>query len=152
MLPSNKITTVKHNEYGLLVWAKYRIVALENLDSHTWTKIEWFAPVCSLFELRFIIAMAAQHRRIHKKGDVAHTFCQSVLPDSKYNVFCLPAHCSITQSKTHWILKKTLYGMDIIPHHWYNAVRKISMNIWLKPCPNSQCMFKSSIIPGKPTL
>ena len=37
-LPSMTISTIKHDTNGKPIWAKYRIVALRNLDPHTCSK------------------------------------------------------------------------------------------------------------------
>ena len=45
------ITTFKKNGKGNPTRAKYCIVALGNLDPHTWSKQDCFAPVSSQLEL-----------------------------------------------------------------------------------------------------
>ena len=48
------IAVIKYDGEGSPVQAKYRIVALGNLDPHTWSKQDCFAPVLSQMELRFL--------------------------------------------------------------------------------------------------
>jgi hypothetical protein len=52
------ISTIKYNGNGEPDCAKYRIVALGNLDPHNWTKNDCFAPVLSQMELRLLTALA----------------------------------------------------------------------------------------------
>ena len=59
-MPTMAISVIKYDGDGKPVRAKYRIVALGNLDPHNWTKNDCFAPVLSQFELRFLAAFAAQ--------------------------------------------------------------------------------------------
>ena len=60
LLPSMAISTIKHDENGSPIHAKYRICALGNLDSHHWEKSDTFAPVLSQMELRLLITEAAK--------------------------------------------------------------------------------------------
>ena len=59
-IPSMAISTIKKNADGLPIRAKYRIVMLGNLDPHTWTKHDHFAPVMSQLEFRSMIASAVR--------------------------------------------------------------------------------------------
>ena len=45
------VSTIKFDKDGLPKQAKYRIVALGNLDPNLWTKSDVYAPVMSLMEL-----------------------------------------------------------------------------------------------------
>ena len=54
------IISQNHNKYGQPTQAKYRIVALGNLDQYQWSK---FAPVLSLMEIRLLTILAVKHRR-----------------------------------------------------------------------------------------
>ena len=59
-LPSMAISTIKHDENGHPIRAKYRIVALGNLDHHQWHKSDVFAPVLGQMELRLLVAEAVK--------------------------------------------------------------------------------------------
>ena len=61
LLPTMAISTVKFDEFGKPKRAKYRLVALGNLDPHDWNKQDCFAPVMSLMELRLMTAIAVKH-------------------------------------------------------------------------------------------
>ena len=54
------ISTIKTDEEGNPVWAKYRIVVLGNLDPHNWSKSDCFAPVLSQAELRLLTTLATK--------------------------------------------------------------------------------------------
>ena len=58
ILPTMAITTIKYDEHGEPKRAKYRIVALGNLDPHDWSKEECFAPVLSHLELPLFLSIA----------------------------------------------------------------------------------------------
>ena len=62
-LPSMAISTIKRDEKGNPIRVKYRIVALGNLNPHTWTKIDCFAHVMSQLELRCMLAVSVQVQR-----------------------------------------------------------------------------------------
>ena len=76
-LPSMAIATIKKDENGTPKRAKYRIVALGNLDPHLWSKNDCFAPVMSHLQLRILLASAVQLQRHPKAGDFIQAFCQS---------------------------------------------------------------------------
>ena len=86
--------------------AKYRIVALGNLDPHTWSKQDCFAPVLSQQELRLILALSARNKCIPKTGNVSQAFCQSYLPDDEVYVCHPPSGCPITPENSYWRLLK----------------------------------------------
>ena len=49
-LPAMALSTINHNAYDHPIWAKYRIVALGNLDPNTLTNNDCFTPVMSQLE------------------------------------------------------------------------------------------------------
>lgn len=151
-LPSMAISTIKHDEQGQPVRAKYRIVALGNLDPHQWHKSETFAPVLSQLELRLLVAEATKRGIVPKTCDFKQAFIQSVLPNNEKYVLTPPPHCPLTPPNTYLILKKTLYGLKRSPRHWYDKYTAIFNKLGLHQCPNSPCLFHGNIIPGQPPL
>jgi hypothetical protein len=64
-----------------------------------------------------------------------------------------PKGCpSIMPSNTYLLLKKTLYGLNCSPRHWYTTAKQVLMHLNLKPCPNAPCIFTGTLIPDKPPL
>jgi hypothetical protein len=152
IMPTMAISTIKYDGAGNPVRAKYRIVALGNLDPHQWTKSDCFAPVLSQLELRFLTALAVRKKCIPKTGDVTQAFCQSCLPSDEHYICRPPPGCPVTPPNTYWRLKKTLYGLKRSPRHFYELARKLLLNIGLTQHPTSPCIFSGSIIPGEPPL
>jgi deoxyuridine 5'-triphosphate nucleotidohydrolase len=152
LLPTMAIATIKYDGDGKPDRAKYRIVALGNLDPNQWSKSECFAPVLSQLELRFLIALATRQKCIPKTGDVNQAFCQSCLPPDEYYVCKPPPGCPISKPKSYWKLKKTLYGLKRSPRHFYELARKILKSIGLKQHPSSPCIFYGTLIEGEPPL
>lgn len=74
------VNTIKYDVNGAPKRAKYRIVALGNLDNNNWNKCDTYAQVMNLIELRLLTAIAIHHRRILKSGDFKQAFCQTTLP------------------------------------------------------------------------
>ena len=120
-LSSMAISKIKIYEKGNPDRAKYCIIVLGNLDPHDWSNSDCYAPVMSPLELRLLVPIATQMRRIAKTGDISQAFCQSVLSDDERYVIRPPHGCPITPSKTYLLLKKTLYGLRRSPRHWYNT-------------------------------
>ena len=152
IMPTMAISTIKYNGNGEPERAKYRIVALGNLDTNTWSKQDCFAPVMSQFELRFLTAIAARKKCIPKTGDVKQAFCQSYLPEGENYICRPPPGCPLTPSKTYWKLKKTLYGLKRSPRHFYELAKKILIEVGMKPHPTSPCLFTGVLIKGRPPL
>jgi dUTPase len=152
IMPTMAISTIKYDGDGKPNRAKYRIVALGNLDPHTWTKSDCFAPVLSQLELRFLTALAVRKRCIPKTGDVTQAFCQSSLPPDEHYICRPPPGCPITPPNSYWRLKKTLYGLKRSPRHFYMLARKLLLQLGLKQHPTSPCIFYGSIISGEPPL
>lgn len=152
LLPTMAISIIKHDGEGKPDRAKYRIVALGNLDPHNWSKTDCFAPVLSPMELRFLTALATQNKCIPKTGDVRQAFCQSYLPPGEEYICRPPPGCPLTPPGTYWKLKKTLYGLKRSPRHFYELARKTLLSIGLKQHPSSPCIFYGSLIEGQPPL
>ena len=146
------IAIIKYDENGRPTRAKYRIVALGNLDPHKWTKNDCFAPVLSQLELRLLIAIAAQKGCIPKSGDICQAFCQSYLPPGE-NYICRPlAGCPLTPSNSYLKLKKTLYGLKRSPRHFYELAKKILLSIGFHMHPASPCIFVGTMAPNTPPI
>jgi hypothetical protein len=146
------ISIIKHDGEGNPVRAKYRIVALGNLDPHNWSKNNCFAPVLSQMELRFLTALAAKNKCIPKTGDITQAFCQSYLPEGEDYVCRPPPGCPLTPPNTYWKLKKTLYGLKRSPHHFYELAKKTLLSIGLQQHPYSPCIFHRTLIEGQPPI
>ena len=152
VMPTMAIATIKYDGQGNPIRAKYRIVALGNLDLNVWSKSECFAPVLSQFELRFLTALAACRKCIPKTGDVNQAFCQSFLPKDEHYICRPPAGCPLTPPNMYLKLKKTLYGLKRSPRHFYQLARKILLSIGLTQHPTSPCIFSGVLIKGDPPL
>ncbi len=152
LLPTMAITTIKYDGKGNPDRAKYRIVALGNLDPHNWSKPDCFAPVLSQMELRFLTALAVRNRCIPKTGDVSQAFCQSYLPNDEHYVLRPPPGCPITPPNSYLKLKKTLYGLKRSPRHFYQLAVKHLKEIGLEQHPYSPCIFYGTLIEGEPPL
>ena len=153
LLSTMAISTIKYDELGRPKRAKYRIVALGNLDSHDWSKSDCFAPVMSLMELRLLTSIAVRKRcSILKSGDVKQAFVQAQLQKDEMYVLKPPVGCPLTPKNNHWLLKRTLYVPKRAPKHWYDRAASLLQQIGLHSCPNSPCLFTGKILPNKPPL
>ena len=151
-LPTMAVSTIKYDEHGQPKRAKYRIVALGNLENYNWEKSDTYAPVLSLMELRLLTALAVRNRRTLKSGDVKQAFCQASLPPDEKYVLRPPPGCPFTPPNSYWLLKRTLYGLRRSPRHWFDRATEILRNIGLQPLPNAPCIFTGALIPGEPPL
>ena len=132
--------------------AKYRIVALGNLDPHNWTKQDCFAPVLSHQELRLLLSIAVKNKCIPKTGDVSQAFCQSFLPKDEIYICKPPAGCPLTGENKYWRLKKTLYGLKRSPRHWYAMAKRLLTEIGFKQSKHAPCIFVGNLIENHPPI
>ena len=152
VLPSMAVSLIKYDEFGNPKRAKYRIVALGNLESHKWSKLDCYAPVMNLMELRLLVALAVKSKRVLKSGDVKQAFVQATLPPEEQYIVKPPPGCPYTPKGTYWKLLRTLYGLRRSPRHWFDRATQILTDIGLTPCAHSPCLFHGTIIPGKAKL
>ena len=143
------ISTIKKDADGNPVRAKSRIFVLGNLDPHTWSKRDCFAPVMSQLEFRCLIASAVRMQRPPKSGDFQNAFCQSTLPPNEQYIIRPPHNCPLTPPRTYLRLLKTLYGLKRSPRHWFELASNIFKKIGLKPCPNAPCLFSGFVDSSK---
>ncbi len=149
------ISTIKRDGEGNPVQAKYRIIALGNLDPHNWTKGDCFAPpVLSQAELRLLVSLTTSVNRKLKSCDVSQAFfCQSYLPDNEKYVYRPPHGFPITPKDTYLKLKKTLYGLKRSPRrHWYAKCISILKELGFTQCPHAPCIFIGPLIKGEAPL
>ena len=151
-MPTMAITTIKTNGQGEPICAKYRIVALGNLDPTKWSSEDCFAPVLSQLELRFLIALAVQHKCIPKTGDIQQAFCQSTLPKNESYICSPPAGCPITPKGFYLKLRKTLYGLKRSPRHFYELAKKLLLELGFVQHPSSPCLFIGHLIADQPPI
>ncbi len=152
VMPTMAIAVIKYDGEGNPVRAKYRIVALGNLDPNNWEKSDCFAPVLSQLELRLLVSLAAKNKCIPKQGDITQAFCQSYLPPDENYICKPPIGCPHTGKGLYWKLKKTLYGLKRSPRHFYELARKTLIEVGLKQHPTSPCIFTGTLIEGHPPL
>ena len=141
LLPTMAISTIKYDENGNPKRCKWRIVALGNLDPHSWSNNECYAPVLSSLEVRLLTSLSIFHKRTLKNGDIKQAFCQAVLPHTEQYALCPPPGCPNTPPKTYWLLKRTLYGLKRSPRHWFIKATELLAQCGLHPTPNNPCLF-----------
>ena len=152
VLPSMAISTIKLDENGKPKRAKYRVVALGNLDPVHWSKCDTYAPVMSMIELRFLTSLAVRNRRILKCGDIKQAFVQATLPPEELYIVRPPKGCLDTHPKDRWKLIRPLYGLRRAPKHWYDKFKVMLESLNLAACPNAPCLFHGHIIPDGPPI
>ena len=145
------ISTIKLDSDGKPLRAKYRIVALGNLDPYQWSKSDCYAPVLSLTEMRLLLAISVKDNVIPKQGDVAQAFCNKCLPPDEQYIL-RPPHGDTKASGEYWLLKKTLYGLKRSPKHWFDLMTSYLLNCGLTPSKQAPCIYHGHPLPGRPKL
>ena len=120
------ISTIKYDENGRPKRAKYRIVALGNLEHVHWNRGDVYAPVLSMVELRLLTSFAVRNRCRLKSGDIKQAFVQASLPHDEIYV--------------------------VRPPKGYTQTHPNDTSINLSACRNAPCIFHGNPLPNKPPL
>ncbi len=113
------VLTIKKDKQLMPLWAKSRIIVLENQEDRDWSKSERFAPVLRFDSLRFFVSLAVQCRRGLKQGNCKNAFCQRILLPEEITIVRPPWGDPDAPKDEYWLLQKTLYGLHCSPWHWY---------------------------------
>ncbi len=86
-IPTMCVLTLKKDKQLMPLWAKSRIVVLDNCECREWSKSNQDAPVLWFDSLRYLVSLAVQHHHGLKQGN-----CKKCL---------LPGHSSPGGSHDH---------------------------------------------------
>jgi hypothetical protein len=131
IIPTMNVQTLKKDENGALDRVKSRIVALGNFEDRIWEKSEEYAPVLRDESSRAMTSMAVETGRREKQGDCKNAFVQPYLPKDETIVCRPPKGCPLSKPGDLWLLRKTLYGLQRSPYHWYQNIKKILLDMGL---------------------
>jgi hypothetical protein len=145
-IPSMCTFTVKKTN-GVPTCAKSRIVILGNFDPRQWTKSDCFSPVVSIPMVRLLTALAVHNKCTVKQGDCKFAFIQACLPDNEITIVKPPVGCPFSGPRQYWRLKKSLYGLQRAPRHWFKLISDIfqSPEIGLCPTKHDPCIFHGTL-------
>ena len=82
-IPTMNLFTIKLEMDGNLVWAKFRIVALGNLERKIWSREDRYALVLSGSASRLLLSMEVEDGRLLKQGNCKNAFCNGILPENE---------------------------------------------------------------------
>ena len=129
------ILVVKNDKDGKPLRAKSRIVVLGNSEDRLYQKFQRYAPVLKYRSLRLLTDKAVGDKRILQQGDCKNAFCNATLPDNEVTVTRPQIGDPAFREDECWLLNKTLYGLRRSPHHWYNMIKGILLNIGINTPP-----------------
>ena len=132
--------------------AKYRIIVLEDLDSHAWKESEYFVPVLSMVDLRFLVNLVVKNKFTPMEDDARQAFCQAYLSDNKSCVYRPPDGCKMKPPNSYLPLKDTIYGLKYSPRHWYKLTKKMLISLRSTQYSHSPFIFHGTHIPYKSLL
>jgi hypothetical protein len=148
-LPSMVISTIKCDANNLPKQTKHRIIVLGNLDYHNWSKESTAAPVMSQLELHLLTSLADFHKHTLKNCDIKQAFVQSSLPPQEEYSVPPPVGCPKSSPGNYWKLLRSLYGLRHAPKLWFEKFCSHLINMGLRNCDNSPCLFFGMLIEGK---
>ena len=113
------VLVVKNEKYRKPLCAKSRIVVLGQFKDRLYQDSQCYAPILKYNSLRLLTARAVGDKRILQKSYCKNVFCNATLPASEVIVIRPPIGDPDFQEDEYWLLKKTFYGLQWSPHHWY---------------------------------
>ena len=135
-IPSMCVLVARNDKDGKPLCAKSRIVVLGNSEDRFYQKSQRYAPVLKYRSLCLPTAKAVGDKCILQKGDFKNALCNATLPDNEVTVIRPPIGDPYLQDDEYWLLKKTLYGLRLPPHHWYNMIKGILIKVGLNTSPH----------------
>ncbi len=135
------VLTIEKDENPPPLWAKSRIVVLENHEDRVWSKSNLFAPVLCQDTLCFLVSLAVEKRHPLCQGDCKNAFCQGLLPVDGITIVRPPSGNPEANLQEFWLLQCTLYGLWHSPCHWYDKINAILRSIGLTPSLEDPCLY-----------
>ena len=116
-LPSMCVLVIKHDKDGTPNHAKSRILVLGNFEDKLYEKSQWYAPVLKYSSHRLLTSKCVGDKRVLQQGDCKNAFCNANLPDDENIAIRPPVGDPVYNKDEYWLLNKTLYGLQRLPHH-----------------------------------
>jgi hypothetical protein len=136
------------------LWAKSCIVVHGNHKDRVWTKPEKYAPALYPGSMHLMVSLVTERCRTLKQGDCKNALCQGIQPDDKIMIVKPPIRDPDATKNKYWLLKRTLYGLQCSPHHWYTKINAAFSQIGLQANSLDPCLYTGHIIdlsnPGAP--
>ncbi len=92
-----------------------------------------------------MVSFATERRRTLKQGNCKNTFCQGILPDDEITIAKPPIGDPEATKKEYWLLKRTLYGLQCSPCHWYTKINAALNHIGLHANSSDPCLYTGHI-------
>ena len=140
-IPYMCVLVVKNYKEVKPLNAKSRIVVLENFEDRLYQISQRYAPVLEYSSLCLITAKSGGDKHILQKVCFKNAFCNSKLPYDEVTDIRPPIGDPDFQDGEYWLLKKTLYVLRRSPHHWYNIIKVIILNMGLNTSPHDPCLL-----------
>ena len=129
------ILVVKNYKYGKPLRAKSCIVVLGNFEDRLYKKLQRYALVLKNISLRLLTDKSVGDKPTIQQGNLNSSFCNSTLTDYEVTVIRHPIGNPALQDDEYWLLKKTLYGLRLSPHNWYNIIKGVLIKMGLNTSP-----------------
>ena len=91
--------------------------------------------------LSLLTDKAVRDKLILQQGYCKNAFCNANLPDNEVTVIRPPVGDPDFQEDEYWLLKKTLHVILQSPHHRYNMIKGVLLNMGLKASPYYPCLL-----------
>jgi hypothetical protein len=118
-------------------------------------KTQKYAPVLCPDSMRLMVSLATEHCHTLKQGNCKNAFCQGILPDDEITIIKPPIGDPDATKNKYWLLKRTLYGLQHSPCHWYTKINAALNQIGLQTNSSDPFLYTGHMIdpsnPGAPS-
>ena len=83
-----------------------------------------------------------------RQGDCMNNFWNATFTDNETIIIKTPTSCPFSQPNGYWILKNTLYSLQLSPWHWFENLTGNLKKTSLKASPHDPCAYMGYLIPG----
>jgi hypothetical protein len=102
--------------------------------------------------MRLLVSMAVQRQQMLQQGNCKNAFCQGILPPNEITIVKPPIGDPDTKKDKYLLLKRTLYGLQCSPCHWYTKIKLVLTKLGLRKNAYDPCLFSRNIVnPLDPT-
>lgn len=121
---------------------KARLVIRGYADKNMYSRMEIYAPVARLTDIRFMLAVANKFSLTLYCMDVSTAFLNGRL-DKKVYMEIPEGHKDVGRAKTHVCeVKRALYGLKCSARKWFERFREAMVKLNFEVYPFQACIFK----------
>ena len=147
-IPSMCFLTVKHDYNMIPHRALSLIMILGNHKYRYREKNEFFSLIISYSPLLQLAILSIEHKRLLQQGKNKNAFYNAILTKNETTIIKPTIGYPFNQPDELQHLYKNLYGIQLIPRHWFDNLTSTLKNMGLMAYTHEPCLYKGFLTPG----